>query len=194
MAYATPADLASFLQVPSVDTASAVLFLQLVSDEMDAYVGQALGHQDVVGLLVDGGGAAQLVLPGFPVTAVASIEVLTATGTWRLLAEGADYTWSASGILDRVRSRADPGGPVALAWPSRQQSVRASYSRGEGTVNGSVKGVCLAAAARMFVNPSGLTSEQIGGMSLRYGQKTGAVEFSAWEEKVLGRLSDIVVA
>lgn len=196
MAYATPADLASFMQVPSVDTASATLILQIVADEMDDYVGQPLGHQDVVDLLIDGTGAAEFNLPGFPVTAVASLEVLQADSTWQLLVDGTDYAWSDAGIVRRRFPHTDPAWPSAIspAWPAWPASIRASYSRGEGTVSGAVKGVNLSAAARMMANPLALQSEQIGGMSLRYGAKTGAIEFSALELRVLDRASDIVIA
>lgn len=195
MAYATPADLASFLQVPSVDTASATLILQLVADEIDACIGQSLIQVIVTGALLDGpaAGSSQLVLPGFPVTAVDSIEVQEADGTWTLLAEGTDYHWSTSGVVTRIFSTFDPNDPVNPQWPTWAQSIRASYTRGNPTVLGQIKGVNLSVAARMFVNPSGLQSERIGGMDLRYGAKGGAIEFSAVEQKVLDRVTDSVL-
>lgn len=196
MAYATPADLASFLQVPSVDTATATLILQIVSDEIDAYVGQSLDAITVAGLVLDGPatGSAQLVLPGFPVSAVTSIEVQEPDGTWTLLADGTDYHWSTSGVISRIFSSFDPNDPVQPAWPTWAKSIRASYTRGDPAVLGQAKGVCLSAGGRMYLNPGGLQSEQIGGMSLRYGAKTGSVELSAMEQRVLDRLTDHVIA
>lgn len=195
MAYATDTDLASVLHVPVVDPAAANLVLQMVSDAIDAQCGQSLGQQDVVGLVVDGpaAGSSQLVLPGFPVTAVASVEVQEADGTWTLLAEGTDYHWSTNGVVTRIFSNFDPNDPVQPAFPVWARSVRVSYSRGEGTVPGAAKAVCLMVASRLFVNPSGLQSEQIGGMSLRYGAKGGTIEFSPVELTMLGRLSDVFV-
>lgn len=195
MAYATPADLASFLQVPSVDTASATLILQLVADEIDACIGQSLIQVVVTGALIDGPGAgsSQLVLPGFPVTAVDSIEVQETDGTWTLLTEGTDYHWSTSGVVTRIFSTFDPNDPVNPQWPTWSQSIRASYTRGNPTVLGQIKGVNLSVAARMFVNPAGLQAERIGGMDLRYGAKGGAVEFSAVEQRVLDRVTDSVL-
>jgi hypothetical protein len=196
MAYATPADLASFLQVSSVDTASATLILQLVSDEIDAYIGQSLDQATVTALLLDGpaAGSAQLVLPGFPVSAVALIEVQEADGAWTPLADGVDYHWSTSGVVNRIFSSFDPNDPVQPAWPVWAKSIRVSYTRGDSAALGAVKGVCLSASARMFINPAGLQSEQIGGMSLRYGAKSGAVELSALEQRILDRLTDHVLA
>lgn len=195
MAYATPADLASFMEWPSVDTASANLKLQMATDAIEAEIGQSLGQQNVVDLLLDGpNGSAVIILPGFPVTAVASIEVLQRDGTWQLLTDGTDYTWSTDGVVIRVFATTDPQGPIAPAWPSRPQSIRVSYSRGEGTVPSAGKTVCLMIAARLMVNPAGLQSERIGNMDLRYGSKGGTLELSPAEIKMLGRLSDIVIA
>lgn len=197
MAYATPADLASFLQVPSVDTASATLILQLVADEIDAYIGQSLAQVVVVGALLDGpaAGSSELVLPGFPVTAVDSIEVQEPDGvTWTLLAEGTDYHWSASGVVTRIYSTFDPNDPVNPQWPTWARSIRAGYTRGNAAVLGQIKGVNLSAAARMFVNPAGLQSERIGGMDVRYSAKGGSVELSTVEEKILDRVTDLVLA
>jgi hypothetical protein len=195
MAYATPADLASFMQVPSVDTASANLFLQGATDAIEAEIGQSLGQQDVVDLLLDGpSGSAVLILPGFPVTAVTSIAVLLRDGTWQTLTEGADYTWSTDGIVTRVFATTDPQGPIAPAWPSRPQSIRTSYSRGEGAVPSAGKTVCLMVAARMMANPTGIQAERIGNMDLRFGAKGGTLELSPAELRMLGRLTDHVIA
>lgn len=196
MAYATPADLASFLQVPSVDTASANLYLQMGADAIDAECGQSLGQQDVVDLLLDGpaSGSAELVLPGFPVTAIASLEVQEPDGTWTALVDGTDFHWSASGVVDRIFSAFDPNDPVQPAWPTWAQSIRASYSRGEGAVPSAAKTVNLMIAGRLYINPGGIQSEQIGGMSLRYSAKGGLPELSPMELKMLGRLTDYVIA
>lgn len=197
MAYATPADLCSYLELPSVDTASATLFLQMGADAIDAECGQSLGQQNVVDLLIDGpaSGSALLVLPGFPVTAVASIEVLSRDGTtWTPLTETTDYTWSTSGVVTRVFSATDPQGAIAPAWPSRPRSIRISYSRGEGSVPSAARTVNLMIAARLYINPTGIVSEQVGGMSLRYSAKGGLPELSPMEIKMLGRLSDVVIA
>lgn len=196
MAYATPADLASWMEVPSVDTASANLFLQAGADAIEGEIGQSLGQQDVVALLLDGPlmGSAQLILPGWPVTAIASIEVLTRDLTWQLLVEGTDYTWSKDGIVTRLFSNTDPLGPITLAWPTRAQSIRVSYSRGEGTVPSTAKTVNLMIAARMMSNPLGLQAERIGNMDLRFGAKGGTLDLSPAELRMLGRLSDIVIA
>lgn len=196
MAYATPADLASFMQWPSVDTASANLILQMCTDAIEGQIGQSLGQQNVVALLLDGpaAGSSQLVLPGFPVTAVASIEVQEPDGTWTMLTAGTDYHWSTSGVVERIFSSFDPNDPVNPRWPVWAQSIRVSYSRGEGTLPSAAKTLCLMVAGRLFPNPSALQSEQIGGMALRFGAKGGEITFSAVELAMLGRLTDHVLA
>lgn len=196
MAYAAPADLASYLQVPSVDTASATLILDMVSSQIDYYIGRTLGQVVETGVLLDGPaqGSAQLVLPGFPVSAISSLEVAETDGTWTLLTEGSDYHWSTSGVVDRIFSAFDPNDPVQPAWPTWPQSIRISYTHDDPSVSTAIKGVCLAAASRLYLNPAGLQSEQIGGMSLRYSAKGGGVEFSVLEQRTLDRLTVPIVA
>lgn len=194
MAYATPADLASLMQVPSVDTATAQLILDMVADSMDDWCGQSLAQQDIAGLLIDGTGAAEFVLPGFPVNSVASIEILGADGTWTLLADGVDYTWSSSGVVERRWPHGQPGSLVVPPWPAGRSSIRVAYNRGVGTVKASVKGVNLSVAARLMTNPDGLLSEQIGAMQLRYAAKAAGIEFSPVEQGVLDRATDPVLA
>lgn len=194
MAYATAAELCSLMQVPSVDTATAELILQGVSDAMDEWAGQSLARQDVTGLLIDGTGSAEILLPGFPVNSVASVEILGADGTWTPLAAGVDYDWSASGVLRRRWPHPDPAGDLAPPWPTALASVRVTYNRGRGGVSTALKFVCLGASARVMPNPTGLISEQIGGMQLRYSAKTSGAEFTALEQRVLDRASDSFLA
>jgi len=194
MAYATPADLCSFMSVPSVDTATAQLILDIVAGSMDDWCDQSLAQQDLTGMLLDGTGTAEFVLPGFPVNSVTSIETLGADGTWTLLTSGVDYTWSASGVVRRRWLHGSPGSLVLPAWPVGQSSIRVTYNRGAGTVKPSIKGVNLAVAARLMSNPTGLISEQIGGMQLRYGAKTAGVEFTPLEQGILDRATDPVIA
>jgi hypothetical protein len=190
MAYATAADLCSFMQVPSVDTATAELILQAVSDAMDEWAGQPLAQQDVTGVLVDGTGTAEVLLPGYPVNSITSIELLGDDGTWTLLAAGVDYDWSASGVLRRRWPHPDPASDLSPPWPNRLACIRAAYNRGTGTSGKKLQFVCLGASARMMPNPLGLISEQIGGMQLRYGAKTGALEFTVVEQRILDRVSE----
>lgn len=194
MAYATPDELAAFLELPSINTARATLVLQSVADAIDSEVGFSLGHQELVGVLVDGTGAAQIVLPGFPVTAVSSVEVLGRDLAWTALTESVDYTWATTGVLTRVYSAADPQGAIEPAWPGRPQSVRVSYTCGPaGAPPGVAKTLNLTAAARLWINPGSLQGERVGGMDLRYSAK-GDMGWTPWERRQLDRLSDIVIA
>jgi len=194
MAYATAADLCSFMQVPSVDTATAELILQGVSDAMDEWAGQTLAQADVTGILVDGTGSAEVLLPGVPVNSIASIELLGADGTWTLLTAGVDFDWDTSGVLRRRWLRQDYATDLAPPWPNRLQCIRAAYNRGAGDLSKKLQFVCLSAAARLMPNPLGLISEQIGGMQLRYGAKVAGLEFTAIEQRILDRASDSFLA
>lgn len=196
MAYAAPADLASYLQVPSVDTASATLILDMVSSQIDYYIGRPLGQVVETGVLLDGpaAGSDQLVLPGFPISAIASLEVAEPDGTWTTLVDGTDFHWSTSGVVSRIFPAFDPNNPAQPQWPTWAQSIRASYTHDDPSVSTAIKGVCLAASARLYLNPAGIQSEQIGGMSIRYSAKGGGVEFSVLEQRTLDRLSMPIVA
>lgn len=194
MAYATAADLCSFMQVPSVDTATAELILQGVSDAMDEWAGQTLAQADVTGVLVDGTGGAEVLLPGVPVNSVASIELLGADGTWTPLTAGVDFDWSDSGVLRRRWAHPDPASDLAPPWPNRLQCIRAAYNRGTGGLSKKLQFVCLCAAARLMPNPMGLISEQIGGMQLRYGAKVSGLEFTTIEQRILDRASESLLA
>lgn len=194
MAYATAADLCSFMQQPSVDTATAELILQIVSDAMDEWAGQPLAQQDVTGVLVDGNGTAEVVLPGVPVNSIVSIELLGDDGTWTMLAAGVDYDWSSSGVLRRRWPHPDPATDLAPPWPARLQCIRGAYSRGAGALSSALRFVCLGVSARLMPNPLGLISEQVGGMQLRYAAKTAGVEFTVIEQRVLDRASDSFLA
>lgn len=194
MAYATAADLCSFMQVPSVDTATADLILQCVADGMDDWAGQPLAQQDVTALLIDGTGAAEFVLPGFPVNSVTSIETLGDDATWTLLTSGVDYAWSSSGVVERRWKNGNSRTRIVPPWPSAKASIRASYNRGRGGVSKSLQFVNLSAAARLMANPLSLISEQVGGMQLRYSAKESGPMFTGLELGILGRVSDPAIA
>lgn len=194
MAYATAADLCSFMSVPSVDTATAELILQGVSDAMDEWAGQTLAQADVTGVLIDGNGGAEVLLPGVPVNSVASVELLGDDGTWTLLTAGVDYDWDTSGVLRRRWPHPYPASDLSPPWPRRLQCIRAAYNRGTGGLSKKLQFVCLCAAARLMPNPMGLISEQIGGMQLRYGAKVAGVEFTTIEQRILDRAGDSFLA
>jgi len=193
VAYATAADLATYMQQPDLDAGTADLALQLVSDSIDAEVGQSLTEQTLTEELLDGPlpGSSTLILPSYPVTSVTAVSVMERLGQWTDLVAQQDYLWSAKGILTRISSAYTPDNPQAPFWPRYPQSIKVSSTRGWVEVPGGVRAVCLAAAARLITNPNGVASEQIGGVRVQY---SGTVDFTPMEMAALGRVREVVTA
>jgi len=161
-AFATAAELASFLQVASVDTASANQALNIASQAIRDYCGWSISQETVTSKTLDGTGERSIWLPTLLLTAVASV---VEDGT--TLTVTTDYDWTSYGRL--VRNG---------CWPRTARSVVVTYTHGYATVPDSVKGVCLAAAGRRYQNPSSLRSYTVGSVSEAFTQPaTGSVGF-----------------
>ncbi|NUT96731.1 MAG: hypothetical protein HOY78_32390 [Saccharothrix sp.] len=152
MAYPTAEDLRRWLRhtepfTPD-ETEAAELFLEGAVGAVEEEAGQAL-LQSTDTVTLDGTGTAKLILPRWPVTAVA--EVIE---DGELLAYGkdADYTWSASGLLTRR----------CACWPHADQIVDVTYTAGFTVIPPSLKRIVLRLAAEVWSNPTGLASETIG--------------------------------
>jgi hypothetical protein len=141
-AFATPAELASHLQVASVDTATANLLLNEASSAIRTYCGWSISSEDVVDEEFDGTGTRNLWIETLRLTLVAS---LVENGL--PLTEGVDYDWTRYGKL--VRNG---------CWPRTARSVVISYTHGYTTVPDVVKGVCLDIAGRKYNNPQSTKS------------------------------------
>lgn len=205
MAYAEVSDLQTYMaSYGPVDEAQATLAIQLVSDEIDAYLGLPTGVTLLGGTytdqLLDGPapGSSTLVLPEHPVTAVDAVSVMRAPGDWCDLVYEADYLWSANGIVTRISTAYEPYGPIAPFWPRYPQSIRVTWTAGYAEAPAAIRSVVLSAAARLVANALGLTAIRVGGESYTFsrGQRaansgiatgSGGVEFNALEEAALGR-------
>ncbi|MGH6656626.1 MAG: hypothetical protein ACRDVE_15660 [Actinocrinis sp.] len=234
MAYATSTDLAAFMQ-QDVDIGVATLTLELVAAAMDEQMGAdpdnyAPGSVTVGGdtftgaalssaftdVLLDGPpqGSSILLLPRYPVTAVADVQVQDTLGTWTELVYQRDYVWSRDGVLTRIRAGIPsaigpaqfPGPPLSAIeymrmepiWPSLPQGVKATFTAGLTTVPVSLKTVNLSAAARVYANPTGVVGESIGGYSVRYSPRAdggiGGLSFNSLEIDMLGRFKTVMTA
>lgn len=150
--FATPAELASHLQVPEVDTASATLAIEGATGAVQA----ACGGQRMLPVADDTvtlrGGARSVWLPQRPVTAVGAVTTISSgVVTARVL--GTDYTVFGAELV---------WAPRYGVWP---EFVTVTYSHGWTTIPAAVKGVCLSLAGRLYANPQGLRSETVGAVS-----------------------------
>lgn len=198
MAYATDEELRLFMRHPAAftadETAQANLALDLASGAIDDETGQGDGEPD--GLLTreddrildgptradrwhtpPGLGSRELVLPRWPVTAVASVTLLHDDREDEVLSEGtdADYVWSASGILTRI----------GAWWPHHPRLIQVVYTAGYASITAGVKRIALRLAAEEWDNPGALKSEQLGDHSRSWGGIEGAV-LSPADLRILG--------
>lgn len=201
-AFAEIEDLARYLNreiVTTEDWAAADAALTIASDDIRALVKSDIVAVTTSGALLDGnpsGSATIILAPPYPVTAVASVEVLgTDNATWTPLVYQSDYAWTAEGILSRITTASDITNVPVVNWPARPQAVRVTYTHGLATVPGGIRNICLSRAARQFMNPTGAIQEIIDGYLVRHAPNThGLTTFEANEERVLGNYREVSVA
>lgn len=152
----------------------AQLHLDDATATVEDEVGQPLAEStDDVEL--NGSGSCDIVVPRWPVSAVADVVVVDADGDETALVEGADYTWSASGVLTRR------GG----VWPVGARNVRLTLTAGYAVVSNDVKRIVRRLAASAWDSPIGASQEQLGDRNVRYSAPGG--ELTTGEKRTLTR-------
>lgn len=159
MAFASPTELKSWLQVASINNASATLVLAVASGAITSHCGWAIVEEEVTAE-IDGTGQRSLWLPTLKLTAITSVKVDGVT----LVAE-TDYDWTVYGRLLR-----------SGCWPNTPRSVEVEYTHGYETVPDVVKGACLILASSLYRNPENLSSrsETMGPFSESVGYPSTA--------------------
>lgn len=150
MPFATEADLEALVG-HAVDTTRATLLLDLAEGEVLAAAGVPVYEQLGEVITVHGTGSDTILLPSYPVTAVASVTV---DGT---LVDTDLYTWTRAGVLERVSG----------AWTVGRDNVAVTYTHGypAADIPSEFRLVTLKVAARALENPYGLTQESLGNLS-----------------------------
>ena len=176
--YATVTELRNRLKALGDDDTDEALteLLEDASAVIDDEVGQPLTLAETT-VTVDGSGAEKLVLPRWPVTAVAAVVEVDLDGTERPLVHGEDYTWSRTGVLTRLRR----------CWPCHDQAVRVTVTAGydEEDLARRVRRFCLRLAIAGRRNPAGADSEDIGDTRVRWN--TPGMQLTTDEKRVLAR-------
>lgn len=154
MSFASPADLAAYLQreafpAGSAEETSAQLVLDIASSIVTARTGQSFTASVNDTITLDTHGDEDVFLPQRPVTRVASVATRhkgsTTTATRTL---NTDYEVRG----DRLRW-------VGIGtWP---YEVTVTYDHGYETIPDDVKGATLAVAAELHTNPEGLSRSAI---------------------------------
>lgn len=163
MAYATSAELAVLMgrgdtPFTPAEEARAQLLLTLATGVIDAELGQSL----VLGpstAEIDGTATPVLLLPRWPVTAVATVTVIDDLDEApKTLVENVDYRWSRYGKLRRI----------GRCWPCIERAVDADYTAGWDPIPDDVRSINLRLAQAGWANPTGLESERLGDWSAKW--------------------------
>lgn len=163
--FATPEELANFLQNPAVETSTAApLVLRIATARIVRTTGQQFTfmQDDVVTL---SGGSERLRLPQHPVQAVTAVET-TGRGEPTAMAQvaGIGYELDAGELVwmggDLPRLNGSPRLPyLGYAWPAR---VKVTYDHGyQIALPDDVVGCCLLIAAELLSGPDGITFERV---------------------------------
>jgi hypothetical protein len=164
---ASDIDLASALQ-RDVDTASAILALEVSTAVVQAAAGQRIVRATSTARTVWGGSDRLLVLPERPVVSVAAVSYGgsalsegTASGTWRLAPNG---IWRDIGWTEVT---GEPS-PVDVTWTHGYLPADQEIELG--------RGFTLSLARGLFTNPDGTIREQIDDYSVAYAEASAALE------------------
>ncbi|WP_060880163.1 hypothetical protein [Streptomyces scabiei] len=193
MAAATANELRLLVRHPAPftadETATADLLISLAEGEVEDVTGQSLELSTDTVVLdsptrqdsrpnVPGTGSDRLLLPRWPVTAVASVTILNDTEADEELEYGADhdYTWSASGTLTRVNGW----------WPTWDRSVQVVYTAGHNPYPTGAKRIVLRMAAAAWGNPLVLASESLGDHSRSFSAEDLGMSMSGKDRQLLG--------
>ncbi|MEU7617190.1 hypothetical protein AB0B27_14000 [Micromonospora rifamycinica] len=176
--YATVEQLRNRLRGDADDDTDEQLteLLEDATGVIDDEVGQPLALAETT-VTVDGSGAERLLLPRWPVTAVAAVVLVDLDGAETPLVDREDYTWSAAGVLTRLRG----------CWPCHDQAVRVTLTAGyeETDLNRRVRRICLRLAIAGRRNPAGADSEDIADSRVRWN--TPGMELTTGEKATLAR-------
>ncbi len=188
MAYASADDLRRLLRIDSFtdeDTATAELLIELAQGVIEDETGQALEQSEDT-VILDGptdedpryhpaSGSRKLILPRWPVTAVASVT-LTEDDDELTFGKEADYTWRAAGILHRRGAE----------WPSHDRAIEVTYTAGYSTIPPGLKRMCLRLAVAAWSNPEFLSAETLGDHSRSFSAEALGMELTAADRRTLG--------
>lgn len=161
---ADPAELAEVLGV-AADDVRLVAAVRAASRRFRGAATAAFEAADAGEVWCNGDGTVTLLLPVWPLRAVATVEIRGEAVT--------DYEWSAEGILRRTRG-----------WPDGLRSVRVVCDYGFEQVPEDVQEVVLDAAEARWNTKRGLQSLSVDGQSVTFGAASTVGVTQAWSDAV----------
>jgi len=187
VAFATIDELASYTGV-SIDPAQGALLLDLATSSIQEAAGQQILLVTDDQVTLKGNWSRRINLPQRPVVDVSQVVLSSGTALTDsdvagpdslTLQAGEDYLWQRSGTMWRPRGFTvttehtfDTG--VWANWGGPDMEVNVIYSHGLDPAPDWVKGICLEAAKRVVVNPSGVQREAIDGYSVVFDRNLPA--------------------
>ncbi|WP_331445862.1 mobile element protein [Streptomyces xanthochromogenes] len=165
---AEPAELASWLGTAENDPKT----LNALRAATRRFRG-AVGHDVTLAtdtVVLDGNGREALLLPVWPATEVASVDL-----DGEALVDGTDYAWSEAGILRRLCRR---------CWPDSLRCLTVTYSHGWETVPGEIQEAVIDQARSMFYVRPGVQSMTTGAQSVSYGAQASVGVTDQWSQAV----------
>lgn len=159
---ATISQLSAFLgrEIDETDP-SAGLALDVASSAVRGYCGHHVSSVTGEVVALDGTGTTLLLLPGPPVTSVASVTV-----------EGdaldpSDYRWSAAGFILRTDG---------ACFPDLPRAVEVEMTHGWAQIPAAIIGVVCSLAGRILDGSAGIKQEAIGSYSVTYASPSPTLQ------------------
>ena len=181
-AFATAEDLASFLQVPTVDRYSAELLLDLASDAVRDEVHQDI-DQATTTEVYDG------LPPGHPWAHVIFLRQVPVTAVSAVVSDGltlpsSAYEWRGTGTIISTFGM----------FSAYDRGISVTYTHGHAPGSrglATARSICLQVAARAYVNPGQVERITVGGISREFARsdpRPGRLELSEYEKRRLDPL------
>ena len=168
-ALATPADLALYTQLPITDDdASALLLLDLASDQVRDYLNMQLDYvsNDQVTLDPING---MVFLPEMPVVSVSLVEYTKDNGaTWTAATRFAEGTGYGDYIVNRKAGYVESVTYPSIIWPLAPDSWRVTYTHGFAVLPNTIKTVILENAGNAYSSPVSVEQERTGMRQVKY--------------------------
>lgn len=176
MSFATHSDLSTWLGIDfdASQQTRATELLAVASRLIVTEVGHPI-EETTETVTLDADGGEVLLLPDFPVTAVASV---VEDGT--TLTVDDDYRWSAAGILYRVDG----------CWPDKPRSVDVEYTHGfpaDADDLDVLKDIACAVAARAWGNPEAASSKSYANRQSMWAKGLEGMTLTDAEKGLLDR-------
>lgn len=167
MAYATVAQFATLLGTTEAglsaeQRARAELLLDLAAGVIDDELGQSLIQEETT-VELDGTGTDVLLLPRWPVTAMASVTVIDDLDEDPVeVVEDVDFRWSRDGRLRRL----------CRCWPCVERAVTVTYTAGypDEEIPAGIQSITLRLARQGWENPGGKESERLGDWNAKWAR------------------------